>query len=217
MSVKVAIHTTRRFEKFQSIVTIIKEELARPEEVEFIHTPYPKDVLDIADEIDVLVCYTVPREAFEQSKRLSWVHIGTAGIDHTIFPDLLKSDIIVTNSSGIHAGPVSEFVIAQMLYFAKHIAEFQKFKETKQWSQWELAARLQLLSGKSIGIIGFGAIGEQVARKAKAFDMQVIAAKYRVDPEDQYAFVDKLLSRSKIPSLLRESETKPPQWITDQT
>ena len=91
MSIQVAIHTTRRYEKFKAIVQIIKEEIPRPEEVEFHHTPTDDDVRKIADKIDILVCYTVPREAFEQADRLSWIHIGTAGIDHTSFPELLKS------------------------------------------------------------------------------------------------------------------------------
>ncbi|MCF7803718.1 MAG: D-2-hydroxyacid dehydrogenase [Candidatus Marinimicrobia bacterium] len=206
MSIQVAIHTTRRYEKFKTIVRIIKEEIARPEEVEFRHTPTEEDVRKIADQIDILVCYTVPREAFEQADRLSWIHIGTAGIDHTSFPELLKSDVIVTNASGLHAEPASEFVMAQMLYFAKHIDEFRRFKESRQWNQWELAAKISLLDGKSIGIVGLGSIGKAIAKKARAFGMHVIATKYSVAPEDQYAFVDRLLSREQLPALLRESD-----------
>ncbi|MBS1271286.1 MAG: Glyoxylate/hydroxypyruvate reductase B [Candidatus Marinimicrobia bacterium] len=206
MSVNVAIHTTRRHEKFTSIVEIIKEELTRPEEVNFIHAQYPSDVLEVADKIDVLVCYTVPRQAFETAERLSWLHIGTAGIDHTVFPELMKSDIIVTNASGIHAGPMSEFVMAQILHFSKHLDEFRKFQESRQWSQWELAAKITLLNNKTVGIVGLGSIGEKIARKAQAFDMRVIATKYSIEPDDQYAFVDMLLSRKKLASLLRESD-----------
>jgi len=206
MSVRVAIHTTRRREKFNQVVKIIQEELARPEEVEFLHTPYPSDVLSVAGDIDVLVCYTVPREAFHEANRLSWIHIGTAGIDHTVFPELMKSDVLITNASGIHAGPASEFVMAQMLYFAKKFDEFRKFKKTQQWSQWELAAKISLLSRKTIGIIGIGSIGQQIAKKAKAFDMRVIATKNTIHPEDQFADVDKLLPKQKLSELLRESD-----------
>ena len=206
MSVKVAIHTTRRKEKFDQIVKIIRNELARPEEVDFLHTPYPSDVLNVAKQIDVLVCYTIPREAFRSAERLSWVHIGTAGIDHTIFPELMKSDVLLTNASGIHAAPASEFVMAQILYFAKKFEEFRKFKETKQWSQWELAAKISLLSRKTIGIVGLGSIGLAIAKKAGAFDMRVIATKNRIRPEDQFAEVDKLLPKGKLPELLRESD-----------
>ncbi len=206
MSVRVAVHTTRRREKFDEIVKIIQEELARPEEVEFIHTPYPSDVLGVAGKIDVLVCYTIPREAFHHADRLSWIHIGTAGIDHTIFPELMKSDVLITNASGIHARPASEFVMAQILYFAKKFDEFRKFKKTQQWSQWELAAKISLLSRKTIGIIGIGSIGSQIAKKAKAFDMRVIATKNTIHPEDQFADVDKLLPKQKLSELLRESD-----------
>ncbi len=206
MSVKIAIHTTRRPNKFKHIVNIVKEELARPEDVEFLHTPYPKDVLEVADDIDILACYTIPREAFRKADRLSWIHIGTAGIEHTIFPELVVSDVIVTNARGIHAGPASEFVMAQILHFAKNVNEFQAFKENRQWAQWELAARISVLSNKTIGIIGFGAIGQHVARKAKAFNMRVIATKYSVKPDDQYAEVDVLLSRNRLSSLLNQTD-----------
>lgn len=206
MGVNVAIHTTRRPEKFQAITNLVKAELSRPEEVNFLHTPYPNDVLEIADKMDVLVCYTVPREAFREAERLSWVHIGTAGIDHTIFPELVRSDVIVTNARGIHAGPASEFVMAQMLYFAKNFEEFQEFKQSRQWSQWELAAKISVLTGKTIGIVGLGAIGLKLAEKAKAFDMNVLATKHSISPEDQYANVDKLLPRNRLHLLLRESD-----------
>ncbi len=206
MSIQVAIHTTRRKEKFDHIVDLIRKELARPEEVNFIHTPYPSDVTAEAADLDILVCYTIPREAFYKAEELSWIHVGTAGIDHTIFQELIKSDVILTNASGIHAKPASEFVMAQILYFAKDFDEFRTFKETRQWAQWELAARITVLSGKTVGIVGLGEIGLEIAKKAKAFDMRVIATKYSVNPEDQFAEVDKLLGRDKVSLLLRESD-----------
>jgi len=206
MSVNIAIHTTRRPNKYHRIVNIIKQELARPEEVKFYHTPYPKDVLEVADKIDVLACYTIPREAFLQAEHLSWIHLGTAGIEHTLFPELIQSDVILTNARGIHAGPASEFVFAQILYFAKHLDKFREFKKFRQWNQWELAAKISVLTKKTIGIIGLGAIGLQVAQKAKIFDMNVIATKYSIDPGDQYAEVDVLYPRNQLGNLLQESD-----------
>jgi len=206
MGVNVAIHTTRRPEKFDRIVGIIRSELDRPEEVHFLHTPYPNDVLNVAEKMDVLVCYTIPREAFHDADRLSWIHIGSAGIDHTIFPELVKSDVIVTNASGLHAIPASEFVMAQILYFAKNFEDFQAFKRSRQWSQWELAAKITVLQGKTLGIIGLGSIGLQIAEKGKAFGMRVMATKHSIKPEDQYASVDKLLPRERLHILLRESD-----------
>ena len=206
MSIQVAIHTTRRKEKFDHIVKLIQEELARPEQVEFIHTPYPSDVTEVAEDIDVLACYTIPREAFYKAENLSWIHVGTAGVDHTMFQELVKSNVLVTNASGIHAKPASEFVMAQILYFAKDFEEFREFKKSRQWTQWELAARITVLSGKTIGIIGLGSMGLEIAKKAKAFDMRVIATKYTLSPEDQFAEVDKLLPHEKVSLLLRQAD-----------
>ncbi|MBD3274138.1 MAG: D-2-hydroxyacid dehydrogenase, partial [Candidatus Marinimicrobia bacterium] len=75
-----------------------------------------------------------------------------------------------------------------------------------QWTQWELAARITVLSGKTVGIIGLGSMGLEIAKKAKAFDMRVIATKYTVSPEDQFADVDKLLPHEKVSLLLREAD-----------
>lgn len=206
MSVKIAIHTTRRPNKYHRIVNIIKQELARPEEVQFFHTPYPKDVLEVAEQIDVLACYTIPREAFSKAERLSWIHLGTAGIEHTLFPELIQSDVILTNARGIHAGPASEFVFTQILFFAKHLDKFREYKESRQWNQWELAAKISVLTKKTIGIVGLGAIGLQVAKKAKTFDMKVTATKYSIGPKDQYAEVDMLYPRTQLPHLLQEAD-----------
>ncbi len=206
MSVKIAIHTTRRPNKFHNIVNIIKEELDRPEEVEFKYTPFPKDVLEIAGQMDILVCYTIPREAFRNADNLSWIHLGTAGIEHTIFPELVQSGVIVTNASGIHAGPASEFVMAQILHFAKNLDECHAFKKNRQWAQWELAARISLLSKKTIGIVGLGSIGLRIAKKAKAFNMEVIATKYSIKTTDEYPDVDTLLPRNRLNTLLKKSD-----------
>ncbi|NOZ08613.1 MAG: D-2-hydroxyacid dehydrogenase [FCB group bacterium] len=148
-----------------------------------------EDFIWIADEsvlkreiptLDVLVCYRVSREIFQlASSGLRWIHFGAAGIEHSLFPELLRSDVLITNARGIHKGPVSEYIIGAMLYFSKRFSDCENFKKDREWKQWEIAARMVQLRGKTLGIIGYGAIGKELARKARAFDMEIVALKNR--------------------------------------
>ncbi len=73
---------------------------------------------------DVMLGWRITPEVFARARRLKWIQFGSAGIDHTIFPELLESDITLTTLSGVHTIPVAEHVLAQMLALARrlHIA-----------------------------------------------------------------------------------------------
>ena len=108
---------------------------------------------------------------------LRWVHLRSTGIDK--YPDWIFEVPTVTVTRGGSAVPISEYVLAAMLTFAKDIPGIW----TRDRSGWH-NHRLSDLAGQSLGIVGFGEIGREVARRALGFDMTVAGMRRSAGPLD---------------------------------
>lgn len=121
-------------------------------------------------EADVLLTLPFEREALGRSLgRTRWVHVMAAGVDGFPF-DLLEGRTL-TCSRGATAPAIAEFVLAAMLAFEKDLPGQWITEPPAQWG----AGRLGGLTGRTLGLVGLGAIGSEVARRARAFDMEVTA------------------------------------------
>src|SRR4051812_9147711 len=114
------------------------------------------------------------------SPKLKWVQTTSAGVGQQVKKlGLQESDLIVTTASGVHSQPLTEFVFAALLYHGKrfpHLIEEQKAHRWDRFCGGELA-------GKRMAVIGPGRIGREVARIAKAFNMEVWAMARSNDPQ----------------------------------
>jgi len=143
--------------------------------VELVATP-EEDELDreIADaEVYVSWGQYVSRDRIRKGRNLKWVHALTTGVDAFLIPEIINSDIILTNSRGIHGEQMSEHVFSFLLGFSRRQFDFAAKQQQKEWSN----LRVNLISRRTLGIVGLGTVGEAIARKAKAFDMTVLASK----------------------------------------
>ena len=107
------------------------------------------------------------------SSKVKWIHLLVAGVENLPFKEIKQKNIVVTNSNGIHKIPISEHVFGMLLNFTRNLYMFQEQKKQKLWKK-QIGTELY---GKTMGIIGLGSIGCEIARKAKAFDMKVIGTK----------------------------------------
>ncbi|HEX5265281.1 MAG TPA: NAD(P)-dependent oxidoreductase [Acidimicrobiales bacterium] len=103
-----------------------------------------------------------------------WIHVLGAGVDG--FPLELVGDRVLTCSRGASSVPIAEFVLAEMLAFEKKLPDSWITTPPERWNVADLGG----MRGRTLGLIGIGAIGTEVARRALAFDMEVLAA--RRDP-----------------------------------
>lgn len=137
----------------------------------------PTEGSDLSD-AEIFLRWWSPRQVSErvvaQAARLRWLHTPSAGLDHVLFPALVERDITVTNSSGVHAIPISEWVIAFMLMAAKRIPELLIAQQERRWAD---GLKLTELSDKTLLVAGYGAIGQEVARRAGSFGMRVVASR----------------------------------------
>ena len=165
---KVGLHLTKNNDKYIELKNRLINQLDNPKEFNFIQLSSDNDITTHINTFNILHCYEIQPDFFgHASSDLKWIQIGAAGIEKSLFEGVLKSKVIITNASGIHADPVSEYVMSAILYFSKMFNDFEVFKNTKKWTQWDIAKKIIELKGKTIGIIGYGSIGKAIAKKAK--------------------------------------------------
>ena len=129
---------------------------------------------------------------------LRWFHSFSAGVDNPAFRMLLERGVILTNSSGTTGEPIAQYVIAMMLRIVKRIDAWAEAQRERRWQPIET----EELTGKTVGIVGVGNIGGEVARLAKAFRMQVIGCRRR---QRRVRYVDELVPPDRLGELLARS------------
>jgi phosphoglycerate dehydrogenase-like enzyme len=162
-----------------------------------------KDELDTAlSNAEIVYGLWLPRDLIARAPKLKWIQVMSAGVDRFLNDDFRRSPVILTNTSGIHATPIGEFVMEQMLMFAKNAAFCFELKQQKQWQHFEPT----VLRGKTVGIVGLGHIGKEVARLSRAFGMRVVATRRSTPQKQRARNVDLMLPRQELPRLLAESD-----------
>ncbi len=155
----------------------------------------------LAPEAEVMVGWNMPREAVQHAPRLRWIHSTAAGVDQLLYPEVLDREIMVTTSSGIHHSLV-EHVLAVLLALTRrlHIAMRNQIQH-----RWERSQRIMgdEIAGQTLGILGLGAIGTELATKAHALGMRVIGTKRT---PAQIPGVERVLPPAGLAEVLRAAD-----------
>lgn len=130
-----------------------------------------------------------------KAERLKWVHALSAGVENLLTPTLVNSDIALTNSRGIHGIPVSEHVFSLILAFSRSLNVLLRQQQAKQWQR----AHVDEIFEKTLGIIGLGSIGREIAKRGKGMGMNVLATKRELSDE---LFVDELFPADQLFDML---------------
>ena len=143
---------------------------------------------------------TVPEELVQRMTNLQWLHVTRGGVNAYLTPSVKARPIQVTGSKGIHGTVFSEFALACIFMLAKKLPEAMAAQSEKKWQ------RLQPLEveGQTVGIVGLGTVGLELARKAKALGMRVLATKR--NPADKPDCVDQLGGPEFLPKLMAQSD-----------
>ena len=157
---------------------------------------------------EIVFTISLRPEQFSLARQLRWVHAPTAAVHQLLFPELVKSDVLVTNSTDVHGPVVAEHVIALIFALAKKIPQAVIFQQKRVWGQeamWNEGPRPREIAGATVGLIGLGGIGREVARKAAALGMHVIAV--REHPEKgRPEGVSEVFSPAHLEDVLRQSD-----------
>jgi D-2-hydroxyacid dehydrogenase (NADP+) len=149
--------------------------------VQFIHATTPQERADGLPECDAAYTWILKDHELEQARKLRWVHTSAVAVETLCLPELFGRGIAVSNTRGVQAVPIAEHVMAVTLALSKQIPFVIENQQQARWAQNEfVGARLPwLLKGRTLGLIGVGTIGSEIAKRAEAFGMRVIALRRR--------------------------------------
>ena len=138
----------------------------------------------------------------QNGRDLRWIQFTTSGIDKaTKFG--LPPGVVVTNAAGLRAFSVAEHALALMLALVRRLRETEQGQRDEVWCRDDVTPRMDNLAGKHLVIIGVGAIGQDIARKAKAFDMDVTGISRSAQPIDHF---DRVRPRADLPDAMAAAD-----------
>ncbi|MGB7284729.1 MAG: D-2-hydroxyacid dehydrogenase [Candidatus Acidiferrum sp.] len=115
-------------------------------------------------------------EQLQHAKKLKWIHSTAAGVAQLMYPELRDSGIVVTNPSGVFSTPMAEHTMGLLLALARNFPDSVHHQDRSHWGQqdiWNKPQHLTELNGQVLLIVGFGSIGHELAKRARAFEMRV--------------------------------------------
>ncbi len=140
-----------------------------------------------------------PRNVLGRTSRLKWIQVMSAGVDR-LSEEILKSPIRIVTTSGLHGTPMGEVVVEMMLMFAKDAPTCLQMKQAKEWRRY----RPKLLKGQTVGILGLGSIGKEIARLCGALGMKVTGLRRSDGPP--VTEVDRVYPREQLHQFLADSD-----------
>jgi phosphoglycerate dehydrogenase-like enzyme len=149
--------------------------------IQFIHATSPEERAAGLPLCDAAYTWILKDHELAQAPQLRWVHTSAVAVETLCLPELFARGVAVSNTRGVQAVPIAEHVLAVTLALAKQIPFVIEHQQKAHWAQNEfVGSHLPwLLEGRTLGLIGVGTIGSEIARRADAFGMRVIALRRR--------------------------------------
>lgn len=124
---------------------------------------------ELVEEMDILLAFAMPDELMRRASKLQWIQGLGTGVDYLTNLPSLRKEVLITSMRGIHGPQMSEMAFLQMLSLGRNFPQMVRNQDLGLWEPWPG----KLLWQKKVGILGLGVIGEELARKCKAFGMSV--------------------------------------------
>jgi len=176
-------------------------------DVAFVSPPDRAAATRELDDADVVLGYAVRRDNFEHARRLRWIHLTSAGLGPLLFPEMVESGVVITNSRGLHADAMAEHALGMMLAFTRKLHLARDAQRERRWIEDAIALDAPpfgQLPGATLGVVGFGAIGHAITWRAKALGMRVIAVRRRAGGDPAPA--DAVWETERLGELLAASD-----------
>lgn len=142
------------------------------------------------------------RRILETAPKLEWIHAMYAGLDRSLFPELVASPVPLTNGSGVFSQSLGEFVMLGILYFSKDAGRMMKSKSEHRWDVYDKTE----IRKQTVGIVAHGDIGRAVAWRAKAMGMRVLAQRRNPAPRAGDEHVDRVYGADGLHAMLPECD-----------
>jgi phosphoglycerate dehydrogenase-like enzyme len=149
--------------------------------IQFIHATTPEQRAEGLSECDAAYTWILNAGELAQAPKLRWIHTSAVAVETLCLPELFARSVAVSNTRGVQAVPIAEHVMAVVLALSKQLPFVLESQQQARWAQNEfMGDRLPwLLKGRTLGLVGVGTIGAEIAKRAEAFGMRVIALRRR--------------------------------------
>ncbi len=141
-------------------------------------------------------------DTFPYATRVRWVHTLSAGVESVLSPEIINSPVPFTNGRGVYRRPLGEWAVAAMLYFSYDLPRMLRNQEAGRWDPFEVDE----LCGHTLGIVGYGAIGQAIAERARPFGMRIVAVRRRPELSANDPLLDASYPPSQLNAMLAECD-----------
>ena len=149
-------------------------------QINVLNLPDYKHVDEEIVDAEIVMAWSIRPPQIAAAKRLRWIHSPAAAVNQLMFPELIDSDIILTNAREVHGPVVAEHVLALIFALAKKVPDSVRLQDKHVWGQqilWDELPRIREVAGATLGLLGLGSIGRAAVKSAKALGMRIIAVR----------------------------------------
>ncbi|SEQ89953.1 D-2-hydroxyacid dehydrogenase [Natrinema salaciae] len=168
--------------------------------IDLEHVESEDELREAVGDATALLTHRLPSEVLAAADDLEWVQALSAGTDDYDREALADRDVALTNVSGIHAKPIGQQVLGYLLHFERRFDRAVTQQHRREWDRYAGGE----LGDRTVGIVGVGAIGSQVADYCRSFEARVIGTKR--DPTDAPEHVDEIYGPDGLETVLAESD-----------
>ncbi|HKW74006.1 MAG TPA: D-2-hydroxyacid dehydrogenase, partial [Terriglobales bacterium] len=204
---KVLIVHHHRFELWHAPAWLRERLQSAFPEIEFVQFENFDRIFEEIGDTDVFIGFSLRPEQFTAAKKLRWIHSPAAAVHQLMFPELVLSDVVVTNSTSVHGPVVAEHAIAVMLALAKRLPKAMYYQRERKWAQallWQEHPRPREVAGTTVLVLGMGGIGSEFALRAKALGMNVLAV--RENPSKGAGAADAVFPLAQLDQVLPQAD-----------
>ena len=141
-----------------------------------------EEVLREIPKAEVYLGFGIPRALLLAARQLRWVHSAAAGVGSALYPEMLASDVVLTNSAGVHAVPIAEYIVAGVLYFTRGLDIAREQQARRTWDKHRFVGEespLREIGGSRVLIIGAGGLGTETAKRLTALGATCVGVRRR--------------------------------------
>ncbi|MGH9601263.1 MAG: D-2-hydroxyacid dehydrogenase [Terriglobales bacterium] len=156
---------------------------------------------------EVFVGWSLRPEQLAAAGRLRWIHSPAAAVHQLMFPELIASDVVLSNARDVHGPVVAEHAIALLLALAKRLPSAVRYQQSRTWGQeamWHERPRPREVQGATLAIVGMGSIGREIVPRARALGMRVLAV--REHPQHGAEGADAVVGPEGLEAVLAQAD-----------
>ncbi|MBI4467197.1 MAG: D-2-hydroxyacid dehydrogenase [Acidobacteria bacterium] len=172
-----------------------------------VHLPTYDGLDEEIKDADILCGFSLRPAQFASAKRLKWIHCLAAGVNQLMRDDTRRSDVLITNSRHVHAVTMAEHTLGLILALARRFPSALRYQLQKHWAQqevWDQQPHPLEINGRTLAIVGYGAIGQELAQRARACGMRIVGVKREPSRGTEHA--DRVVGPDELAAALAEAD-----------